>query len=408
MRYGTWVFFLVICTNLLRADEAPQFRGPDSRGISKETDLPVKWSEKENLRWQAKLPGMGLSSPVVAGGRAYVTACSGFQQKRLHVLCFDVKTGKQLWERQFWATATTLCHPKTNMAAPTPVTDGERVYALFATSDLACLDKDGNLEWYRSLVGDYPTVGNNVGMAASPILYKDLLVVCLDNAGESFLAGVDVKTGKNRWRVERPRGINWVSPIVIDNQGQDEVVVQSHADVTAYDAANGKKRWTLTGKRFGAYPSPTFGEKMVLAPGPKMVALAPGSPNQAAKVIWESAKLAAGYASPIVHDGKVYALSFNGVLNVASSKDGKPIWNQRLEGSFSACPLIADGKIFLVNEDGATSVIALGDKGELLATNNLPGKFLASPVASDSAIFLRTDQALFCISGKSGKGNPVP
>ena len=97
-----------------------------------------------------------------------MTACTGYRQNRLHVLCFDAATGKKLWERQFWATGSTGCHAKTSMAAPTPATDGKHVYALFATCDLACLDLDGNLLWYRSLTGDYPTITNQVGMAASP------------------------------------------------------------------------------------------------------------------------------------------------------------------------------------------------------------------------------------------------
>src|SRR5438128_260440 len=178
----------LICAHIHAAD-APQFRG--ELGISTEKGLPIKWNADAGLRWTAELPGKGLSNPVIAGGRVYVTATSAYQQKREVVLCFDVKTGKKLWERQVWGTGTTLCHPKTNMAAPTPITDGERVYALFATGDFVCYDKDGDLVWYRSLVGDYPTIGNNVGMAASPTMHGDTLLICLENVGESFAVGID-------------------------------------------------------------------------------------------------------------------------------------------------------------------------------------------------------------------------
>src|SRR5262245_4402795 len=174
--------FLILAT-VAHAGDWTQFRGNGAAGVSDETGLPSTWSETENIRWKAELPGRGLSNPVIAGGRVYVTACSGQEQARLHVLCFDVRTGKKLWERQFWATGNTGCHPKTNMAAPTPVTDGERVYALFATADLACLDKNGDLLWYRSLVSDYPTLSNQVGMAASPVLCKDVLIVPMENVG---------------------------------------------------------------------------------------------------------------------------------------------------------------------------------------------------------------------------------
>src|SRR5688572_5045426 len=125
----------------LRAEDVPQFRGIGGTGVSSEKDLPLTWNDKDNIRWKAALVGKGLSAPVIARGRVYVTASSSYEEKRLHVLCFDVKDGKKLWERQLTATGTTLCHPKTNMAAPTPMTDGERVYAMFATCDLACLDR---------------------------------------------------------------------------------------------------------------------------------------------------------------------------------------------------------------------------------------------------------------------------
>jgi outer membrane protein assembly factor BamB len=202
---------LLGCVLPARGEDVPQFRGVGGLGISKEKDVPLTWNEKDNIRWKVALPGRGLSCPVIASGRVYVTACTGVNQKRLHVLCLDEKTGKQMWERQLWATGTTQCHPKTNMAAPTPVTDGDRVYALFATGDLVCLDRDGNLLWYRSFVGDYPTVGNNVGMATSPILWNDLLIVCLENVGESFAAGID-KTPASTAGASKGRAVSIGSP----------------------------------------------------------------------------------------------------------------------------------------------------------------------------------------------------
>ncbi|MBI3412088.1 MAG: PQQ-like beta-propeller repeat protein [Planctomycetes bacterium] len=384
----------------LHAEDAPQFRGIGGLGISKETGLPTTWSDKENIRWKAALPGRGLSAPVIADGRVYVTANSTHNQKRLHVLCFDEKTGKQLWERQFWATGSTFCHPKTCMAAPTPVTDGERVVALFATGDLVSLDKDGNLEWVRSLVGDYPTVGNNVGMAASPILWKDLVILFLENVGDSFVAGIDKRTGENKWRVERPKGINWCSPLMIENNGQPEIVLQSNEDLTAYDPVNGNKKWALTGKKFQPIPSPTFGDGLVFSPGFKFFAVQPGSGKEDPQILWESNKLPTGYGSPIYHDRKIYALSYRGIINCADGATGKPIWNLRIEGTYAASPLLADGKIYSVNEDGITQVVTAGAEGKLLASNPIGDKILATPVASNGAIYLRSDGFLYCIAQK--------
>jgi outer membrane protein assembly factor BamB len=382
------------------AADWPQFRGPGGRSVSAEKNLPTTWGADDNLRWKVALPGRGLSAPVVAQGRVYLTACSGPDEDRLHVLCFELATGKKLWERQFWATGTTLCHPKTNMAAPTPVTDGERVYALFATHDLVALDKNGGLLWFRSLTGDYPTVGNNVGMASSPVLHGDTLLVAMENAGESFGLGLDKHTGRNRWKTERPRGINWVTPVVIERGAAAEVVFQSGAEVSGYDVATGKKLWTFAGKGLSTIPSPTFADGLLYVPGQRFQVVRPEAGKEPAAA-WESKKLPTGYASPVVHGGRVYTLSYGGVLNCADAVSGKPLWDQRLEGKFAATPLLADGKLYAVNEEGATAVVDVtGEKAKLVRVNTVSETVLASPVAADGAIFLRSDQHLYCFGKK--------
>lgn len=381
----------------LRAD-VPQFRGEGGTGVSDAKNLPTTWDARTNLRWKAALPGRGLSAPVVTGGKVFVTACTGPEQKRLHVLCFDQKTGKQLWERQFWATGTTLCHPKTNMAAPTPATDGKRVVALFATADLVCLDLDGNLQWYRSLVEDYPTVGNNVGMASSPILWKDLVILCLQNAGESFAAGIDKQTGENRWRIERTRIINWVTPVIHSRAGRDELLLQSPQELSAHDPATGKKVWALTEKRFATMPSPTAGGGLVLTSGERFFAIKPGTDKEPAQIAWSSPKLPTGYSSPLYHQGRVYTVSSRGVVNCADARSGDALWSERVEGNYAASPLLADGKLYVVNEDGLTTVFGLEDgKARMLSTNPLEDTILATPVATDGTLFLRSDGWLYCI-----------
>jgi outer membrane protein assembly factor BamB len=388
------------------AEDVTQFRGEGGLGVSKAKDVPVAWSEKENIRWKVVLPGKGLSSPVIAAGRVYVTACTGAGQKRLHVLCFEEATGKKLWERQFWATGTTLCHPKTNMAAPTPVTDGERVCALFATGDLACLDRDGNLLWYRSLVGDYPTVGNNVGLAASPILWQNVLIVNLENVGESFAAGVDKNTGVNVWRVPRPRGLNWVSPLLIQNDGKAEVLLQGDDGLVAHDPASGAKKWAIADKKFATISSPTTGAGLVFASADKFLAIRPGATQKKPAVVWQSAKLPTGYASPLFFEGRVYTISDRGILNCADAGTGKALWSLRVDGAFAASPLLIDGKIYLVSEQGTTTIVDPESEAKVVATNTLPETILATPVATNGALFLRSDQHLYCVGEdpkKTGK-----
>ena len=270
MRFVFPAFVLVAA--LAFADDVPQFRGPGGLGHSSEKNLPLRWDEKTNVRWKADLPGRGLSNPVIAGGRVFITAASGANRDRLHVLCFDAKDGKLVWERQFWATGGTQCNSKTTMAAPTPATDGKFVYALFATADLFCLDVDGNLQWTRSFVGDYPTVGNNVGMAASPVIADDVVVIHMENVGESFALGIDRTRGTNKWRVDRPRVINWNTPFVRKEAGKTQVLLMTPGGVTAHDPANGQELWAHTHGKFATSPSILAGDGLIFIPGDKFTA----------------------------------------------------------------------------------------------------------------------------------------
>lgn len=383
------------------AGDWTQFRGPDGSGLSNETGLPIRWSATENIRWKAPLPGRGLSCPVVAGGKVYVTACTGYLQDRLHVLCFSADSGQKLWERQIWATGMTVCHPKTCMAAPTPVTDGKRVYALFATADLACLDADGNLLWYRALAKDYPQIANQVGMAASPILWQDVLLVPMENSLESFIAGIDILTGKNRWKVDRPKDINWTTPIVVRGPQRAMALFMSPKGLGAYDPSTGQKLWDYDGPGLNSIPSLAAGlGKLVL---PNGVVLKIGSAATVPETAWKTTKMKPGYATPLCLGDRVYSLNGQGVLACFDLQDGKELWQERVSGPFAASPVVADGKMYLVNEEGATSVVQLSDPPKVLATNPLGENIMATPAIADGAIFLRSDQHLYCISERKKK-----
>jgi outer membrane protein assembly factor BamB len=381
---------------LVSAAEWPQFRGPNSSGVSAEKGLATKWTGTENVRWKADLPGRGLSCPVIAGGKVYVTACSGYQQDRLHVLCFDAATGKKLWERQAWGTGSTMCHPTTCMAAPTPAADSEGVCALFATGDAVAYDQDGNLLWYRSLARDYPGITNNVGMAASPVLFKDEFFLPLENAGHSFAAALDRRTGATKWKVDRNKDINWVTPLVVTIGDKSEVLFQTGKEITAYDPQTGKQRWTHVAG-LSSSSSPTLGNGQILIPGGEFTVLKAGGDSATPEVVWKSNKIKTGYASPVYHDGRIYTLNSTGILNCNDAADAKSLWQQRLKGPFWASPVIADGRLYAVNEEGTTFVVELGDQPKLLSENKIEDKFLATPAIANGSIFLRSDKALYCI-----------
>jgi outer membrane protein assembly factor BamB len=382
------------------ASDWPQFRGPNGSGVSDEKGLPVEWGPNRNVRWKASLPGRGLSCPIITKGRVIVTACSGFKQGRLHVLCYREDDGTKLWERQFASTGNTQCHQKTCMAAPTPATDGKAVYALFATGDLAALDLDGNQLWYRSLVRDYPDITNQVGMASSPVLSKGVLLVPMENAGDSFAAGIDTRTGKNLWKVSRTRCINWVTPLVVERDGRAEAIFQTTTDVTAYEPATGKVLWSRTGRGTAEVASPVQGEGLLFIAGGELVALKQGKDGGRPEVVWKSSRLPTGITTPLYHEGRVYGFKTNIGLTCLDARNGRFLWQQRVRGQYSASPVIGDGKAYLASEEGMVTVVQLGQEPKIVGENDMNQTLLATPAIAGGAIYLRSDQTLFCIGPK--------
>src|SRR5262245_21352355 len=214
---------LVLLPLLLGADWR-QFRGTDSNGHAP-GGAPTEFGADKNVAWKAAIPGRGLSSPIVVGDRVFLTASSGAKQDSLQVLAFDVKSGKQLWRRSMWATGPTDSHPKTSMSAPTPVSDGQRVVALFASGDVADLDKSGDVLWLRSLYDENPGATDGRGLASSPVLVAGTVVIRVENQNTCFATGIDLATGKSRWRIERPREPNWTSPIAIPGADNKPLVL---------------------------------------------------------------------------------------------------------------------------------------------------------------------------------------
>lgn len=384
----------------LLAGDWSQFKGPNASGVSPDKNLPVEWSRDAGIKWKASLPSRGVSSPVVAGNHVYVTCSSGNRDDRLHVLCFDAATGKQLWHRQIQGTGGTACHPKTCMAANTPVADDSGVYALFATGDLVAFDADGSLRWYRSLVGDYPAISNQVGMASSPVLVKDRLIVPMDNAGDSFMAAIDTKYGKNLWKAERPRDINWVTPLVREIRGKTEILFSGPSGLMAYDAGSGEKRWAYKSGS-GNIPTAALDGDTLYLPvnGVSKVKLddsgVKGEPQ------WKVPAMQPGMSSPLVYGGRVYVANGQGFLTCADAKTGKELYKERLKGAFSASPIAGDGKIYCLNETGVCSVVkADSDTFDVLATNDLGEETLGTPAIANGVIFIRTDRAIYAIGGK--------
>ncbi|HVC97901.1 MAG TPA: PQQ-binding-like beta-propeller repeat protein [Pirellulales bacterium] len=387
-----------------------QFRGNDSTGVSTESSVPTSWGQTlvdgrgENIAWRADLPGRGVSSPIVVSGTVIVTASSGYKQDRLHVLAFDAATGTPAWQRQFWATGRTLCHPTMAVAAPTPASDGQRIFAFFSSNDMACLDLEGNLLWFRGLAFDFPTAGNDVGMAASPLVADETVVAQVEDLGESFATGLDVRTGESRWRIARGKAMNWSSPALWRGKtsADDVVLLQSPKELSANHPRTGKQLWSLP---FAAsnIASVVADGNGIFVPADGLTALSRQPGNQPPKVHWQDAKLAPTNSSPIINEGRIYTLNSASVLTCGDTSTGKVHWRLRLAGPFWATPAIAAGHAYCVNDKGLAQVVRLGagdggDPGELVSEYDFGEPILGSPAVADGALYFRSDAHLWKVA----------
>ena len=399
MRYSFTLGLLLACAPAL-AGEWRGFRGTETTAIAA-TPAPTTWSEQDNIAWKAELPGRGLSSPIVIGNRVYLTACSGGMQERLHVLCFDAATGKQVWERQFWATGRTVSHPTTCNAAPTPTSDGERIFAFFSSNDLVCLDLDGNLQWFRGLTHDYPNASNSLGMASSLITTDGVVVAMVENDTDSLTTGVDALTGVELWKLSRPRKANWTSPAVWKDKktGENLVLLQSSAGVAAVKPRTGETQWSYDDGA-STVSSLVVADGVAYVPSHGITAIKPGesTPN-VAEIVWQEGSLNPGTSSLVVHKDKVYLIADAGVLSCADAKTGKREWQSRLpKGHCSGSPVVSGDHLYVFNEEGLGIVADLSDKGKIVHQHNFGQKILSTPAITDGAIYVRSDKTLWKIA----------
>ena len=402
-----WRPLLVIAMLLLNIPNASaadwlQFRGPGSTSVAADPNVPTAWSEADTLAWKISLPGKGLSSPIIVGSKIFVTAASGFNQDRLHVLCFDVKTSKKLWERQFWATGSTMCHPKTHIAASTPASDGQFIYALFSSNDVVCLDLDGNLQWLRGLTLDYPNCRNSLGMASSPLVVGKTLIVQIENDSQSLAVGLDIATGQNRWKLDRPISANWTSPTLLTGNSpvDTKVLLQSAKGLIAIHPDTGKEVWTYD-QGCNTIPSSTVVDGIVYVPSAGLTALQVESGSPTPKVLWSSAKLAPSTPSPLIADQMVFGINKIGVLTAGDIKTGDIKWQLRLTGAFWGTPAVASGHLFLVNDAGLAQIVKPGDtSGEVVSTFDFKQPVLSSPIIVDGAVYIRSESTLWKMARK--------
>jgi outer membrane protein assembly factor BamB len=401
-----WLLPLFLAAGVGAADW-PEFRGPTGQGHASEEGLPLEWGEGRNIAWKIPVPGRGWSSPVVAGGRVWLTtAVDDSNGVSLRALAYDVETGGELVDAEVFRIADAdLLNLKNSHASPTPIVDGDRVYVHFGAEGTAALATSGEILWTTR----FPYISQH-GNGGSPALYGDLLVINCDGFDQSFVVAVDTETGETRWKVDRHRPFSqaYSTPLVIRVGGQDQIVSVGAFQTVALDPGSGNEIWRViyTDEGFSTVPRPVYGHGLVYVltgfNQPSLLAIRADGSGDVSRthVEWSSAQSIPLTPSALVVGDDLYIVSDLGVVSRLDAPSGALHWRARVPGNYSASPLYADGRIYFLSEEGLTTVIAPGEEFRVLATNSVEGSTLASMAVSDGSIFLRSESHLYRIAGR--------
>ena len=427
---------LVAATPFAQAPEGndwPQWRGPLATGVAPSGNPPLSWSETENIRWKVPIPGHGSASPVVWGDHVFVLTAvpagegentAGFfgrirnrfmgttgSDEVLHfvMVAINRRDGSVAWER----TATTQQphegrHNTNSWASASAVADGEVACAFFGSRGLYCFDMDGTPLWDRDF-GDM-LIRLGFGEGASPVLHGDSIIVLWDHQGPSFITALDKRTGAERWRVDRDEETTWTTPIVVEQDGQVQVVTSATDRIRSYSAETGALLWEGEGVTENAIPSPVAGDGMVYLMsgygGNRLYAVdlsrARGDITGSDAIAWSLDRDTPYVPSPVLHNGILYFTKSNrGILSAHDAATGRPLYGPvRLPGirEIYASPVVANGRLYITSRDGTTLVLATGPEMQVLATNMLDDVIDASAAVVGDEIYMRGDQFLYCIA----------
>ncbi len=400
-------FCLVVTSIQSNSDDWTQWRGPNHNNVSAtDQTVPTEWSDTRNVLWKVNVLGRGHASPAVIGNM--VVLCSAADQLQSQaVMAFDRKTGKQLWLTEIGRGGFSTIHPKNTHASPTAATDGTQIFATFSHHEkieAVALDMKGKIVW-RKDVGGFRPEAYEYGYAASPTIYKDTLIISADSDTVAWVKALKLTNGEIVWEQQRPKYLNWSSPIVANIGGRDQLLLSGLYMIASYDPSSGKPLWNTKCLTMATCGTCVWDGDLVFAsggyPDPETVAVkADGS-----GVVWSN-QVKCYEQSMVVYKGYLYAFSDSGITYCWDAKTGKEMWKHRMKGPVSASPLVVGDTIFATNEKGTTWAFkANPQKYEQVAENQLGDSGFASMVAVDGQLFIRTatgdgasrKETLFCI-----------
>lgn len=418
----TWGAILGALASSALGANWPAWRGPDGDGRCEETNLPIHWDRKQNVRWQVALPERGNSTPIVWGDRLFLTQAIESEGRRM-LMCLDRATGKLLWQRGVKIEGKETTHETNPHSASSPVTDGQRVVAWFGSAGLYCFDFSGKELWHRDL-GPQRHIW---GYGSSPILHGDLCILNFGPGQPSFLLAVDKKTGQDVWKITEPNADSgekkpeqekafwvgsWSTPVIIDTGSRTELLLSGPNRLIAFEPKTGRDLWTCAGLNPLVYTSPIYdrAKNIVVAlggySGMAIAVKAGGSGDvTASHRLWHHPKTKQRIGSGVISDGYIYIHNDPGVAECWELETGRLIWEERLRGSAAkndswSSMVLSGDRLYVINRGGDAFVLRASPKFEVLATNSIGETTMASLVPSDGEIFIRTYQRLWCIAEK--------
>jgi outer membrane protein assembly factor BamB len=406
-------FVLLLPLPLFAADWS-QFRGPTGDGHADAAKLVTEWDKTKNVTWRKEVPGLGWSSPVVAGGKIYLTTAvpgEGKGDYSLRALCLEAASGEILWDKEVFkqdGKKAPGIHSKNSHASPTALVDGEQVFVHFGHMGTACLNaKDGSRVWATQELKYSPVHGNG----GSPVLLGDKLIFNIDGTDKQAIVALDKKTGKVLWQT--PRNLNPVqafsfsTPLLATIDGKEQIISAGSGVVMSLDAKTGKEIWRVKyGSGYSVVPKPVYGNGFVYVctgyNAPTLLAIKPDGKGDVTSthVAWTAKKNVPHNPSILLVEDAIYMVSDGGTLSCLDAKTGTERWSERVGGGFSASPLFANGLIYLLDEAGTAMVVKPGTSYDPIAKNKMGEKALASYGVDGDALLLRTEKALYRIEKK--------
>jgi outer membrane protein assembly factor BamB len=384
----------------------PWWRGIERNGTAAPDQTPpLQWSENSHVLWKRPIPGRGYGSVCVVGDKLFLQSADESTGSQW-VLCLHRSTGEEIWKTVVHATGGMRKNSKSTSASSTPACDGHRVFVSFPNDGrlmTTCLGIDGMQLW-QTKISDYV---EHQGYGASPALYQSLVIVNADNKGGGAIAALDRISGQVVWRHERPKLPNYPSPVILNIQGRDQLVMTGCDKVTSLNPMTGSKLWEIEGATTECVTTTvTDGERIFTSGGYPRNHMSAIAADGSGKVVWQN-NTRLYVPSLLVRDGYLYGVLDAGIAVCWKSDTGDEVWKQRLGGTFSASPVLVGKMIYATNEAGDTFVFSADPAGYMpLATNKLGEEVLATPVFVDSRVYYRASNTadgkrteyLYCLS----------